>query len=77
MAVGSLYPVPMRQPMTGFQQDDEQHWVARLACGHTQHVRHQPPMSHRPWVLTPAGRQANLGRELDCLKCDRGEPRDA
>ncbi|MCA8924724.1 MAG: DUF3565 domain-containing protein [Planctomycetes bacterium] len=66
----------MRQPMTGFHQDHEGHWVARLACGHTQHVRHQPPMSLRPWVLSEAGRAERLGGELDCLKCERGEPRD-
>ena len=25
-------------------------WVAELECGHTQHVRHDPPWTNRPWV---------------------------
>lgn len=62
--------------MIGFHQDEEEHWVARLACGHNQHVRHDPPMSSRPWVLREATRAQHLGRELECLKCERGEPRD-
>ncbi|MET0349673.1 MAG: DUF3565 domain-containing protein, partial [Rhizobacter sp.] len=41
----------MDQPITGFHQDDEQHWVAQLACGHNQHVRHDPPWQLRPWVI--------------------------
>jgi hypothetical protein len=60
----------MNQKIIAFHQDEESHWVADLACGHTQHVRHDPPWSERPWVLTPEGRQARLGIELNCLKCD-------
>ncbi len=66
----------MEQPIVGFHQDDERHWVAELACGHNQHVRHDPPWTSRPWVVTAAGRSRTLGRMLDCRKCDRGEPRD-
>ncbi|XOJ55260.1 DUF3565 domain-containing protein [Candidatus Pseudothioglobus sp. Uisw_016] len=29
--------------MTGFHLDEDNHWVADLSCGHTQHVRHNPP----------------------------------
>jgi len=67
----------MKQPITGYHQDEEQHWVAQLACGHNQHVRHRPPFFERPWVLTEEGRAARLGTPLDCKKCDRGEPMDA
>lgn len=66
----------MEQAIVGFQQDAERHWVARLACGHLQHVRHDPPWTNRPWVVTPEGRQATLGRVLNCRKCDDGAPRD-
>ncbi|GAA3578142.1 MULTISPECIES: DUF3565 domain-containing protein [Marinobacter] len=66
----------MLQPMTAFHRDQEGHWVAELACGHNQHVRHDPPWINRPWVTTGAGRQARLGQCLDCLKCDRHEPAD-
>jgi hypothetical protein len=56
----------------GFHQDDEQHWVADLECGHTQHVRHDPPWQQRPWVTTAAGRAEHLGMVLRCLLCAAG-----
>jgi hypothetical protein len=59
-----------------FHQDEEQHWVADLECGHTQHVRHNPPLNVRPWVITPEGRSERIGVELECKKCDAGEPPD-
>jgi hypothetical protein len=52
-----------------FHQDHEQHWVADLECGHTQHVRHDPPWQIRPWVTTPEGRAAFIGTPLPCVKC--------
>ena len=55
--------------ITGYQRDDEGHWVARLACGHTQHLRHEPPWQVREWVLTEEGRAAHLGTMLACMKC--------
>jgi hypothetical protein len=61
------------QPMVGFHRDDEGHWVAELACGHTQHVRHDPPWQLRPWVTTPEGRRGRIGQTLRCLRCERGE----
>ena len=66
----------MRQPIVGFHLDEEQHWVAQLACGHCQHVRHQPPWILRPWVMTQEGRAQALGQELDCKKCEAAAPPD-
>jgi len=66
----------MEQPITGFHLDDEYHWVAELACGHFQHVRHIPPWFSRPWVITDEGRNAMLGHPLNCKKCDAGAPPD-
>ncbi len=60
----------MLRSMTAFSRDAEGHWVAELSCGHTQHVRHQPPFFLRPWVLTAEGRAARLGQTLDCVLCD-------
>lgn len=60
----------MKRTITGFRQDDEAHWVAELECGHTRHVRHNPPWVERPWVLTEAGRQGFIGRAIECKKCD-------
>ncbi|MBN8429402.1 MULTISPECIES: DUF3565 domain-containing protein [Microbulbifer] len=66
----------MQQPIVGYHRDDERHWVAQLACGHNQHVRHDPPWQNRPWVTTREGRQRKLGLKLACKKCDAGAPAD-
>lgn len=66
----------MQSAITGYHLDEENHWVAQLACGHNQHVRHQPPFFNRPWTQTEEGRETMLGLPLDCKKCDRGEMRD-
>ena len=44
----------MDRQIVAFRQDDVGDWVAVLACGHGQHVRHTPPLFERPWVLHPA-----------------------
>jgi uncharacterized protein DUF3565 len=60
----------MRRTITGFYEDIEGHFVAMLDCGHEQHVRHRPPFSERPWVLTEEGRRAKIGEAIDCRSCD-------
>ncbi|HZT57762.1 MAG TPA: DUF3565 domain-containing protein [Pyrinomonadaceae bacterium] len=60
----------MRQRIVGYDRDDEGHWRAELACGHFQHVRHDPPLTTRTWVLTEEGRASRLGLELECKRCD-------
>jgi hypothetical protein len=62
---------PLRR-IVGFSQDAESHWVARLSCGHSQHVRHEPPLQSRPWVLSLEGRQAHVGTSLSCMECLAG-----
>ncbi|HUY83467.1 MAG TPA: DUF3565 domain-containing protein [Steroidobacteraceae bacterium] len=64
----------MKQKIVGFYQDERADWVADLGCGHTQHVRHRPPWQQRAWVTTAEGRQSRIGVELECTKCDDGEP---
>ena len=66
----------MRQPIVGYHQDELGDWVAELACGHGQHVRHEPPWQSRPWVVTDEGRTRFLGVMLECVRCDaeRGAP---
>lgn len=66
----------MKKSIIGYHKDDEDHWVARLSCGHNQHVRNTPPWTNRPWVETESGRDSKLGFELDCKKCDSNEPVD-
>lgn len=60
----------MQRRIIGFRQDEERHWVAELECGHTQHVRHDPPWQVREWVTTLEGRSARLGQRLECRVCD-------
>jgi hypothetical protein len=55
--------------IVGFHQDDLGDWVADLECGHTQHMRHNPPWTIHPWVITPEGRAARIGAALPCSKC--------
>lgn len=66
----------MNQPIIGFDRDDEGHWRAMLVCGHYQHVRHDPPLIQREWVLTEEGRASRIGFELKCKKCDEEKPAD-
>ena len=63
----------MKQAIIRFNQDELGDWVAELACGHARHVRHNPPWQDRAWVVTEQGRAAMIGKELDCLLCDRLE----
>lgn len=62
----------MKQAISGYHKDEEDHWVAELSCGHFQHVRHDPPWMNRLWVISPEGRDSMLGFELECKKCDLG-----
>jgi len=64
----------MQQRIIGFHQDEEQHWVADLECGHSQHVRHDPPWQRRPWVLSEESRAKYIGVELNCVACDAIHP---
>jgi hypothetical protein len=66
----------MKRRIIGFHQDEEQHWVAELECGHNQHVRHNPPWMNRPWVITPEGRAEFIDTEINCKKCDADAPPD-
>ncbi|KKX57360.1 MULTISPECIES: DUF3565 domain-containing protein [Pseudomonas] len=62
--------------ITGFHQDDDGHWVVELSCGHTQHLRHQPPWQSRAWVLDPLQRQEKIGLSFDCGWCAQGPVSD-
>jgi len=61
----------VQRVITSFIMDEMGHWVAMLECGHYQHVRHDPPLRVREWVLTEEGRRSRLGQSLNCKKCDQ------
>lgn len=73
--MSDVFPA-IAQPIVGYHRDDEGDWVAELACGHNQHVRHNPPWNNRPWTETQVGRQSMIGQQLGCRKCVAGAPRD-
>jgi tellurite resistance-related uncharacterized protein len=63
----------MKRKIVGFAVDEAGDYVAELDCGHGQHVRHNPPLSDRAWVLTENGRNSKLGESLNCVRCERLE----
>lgn len=65
--------VTLKRFITGFELDEDGHWVALLDCGHRQHVRHQPPFQSRPWVVDEAGRTGMIGTTLNCRHCNHAE----
>jgi uncharacterized protein DUF3565 len=64
----------MQRAIVGYHQDELGDWVAELACGHRQHVRHRPPWQLRTWVVEEEGRRERLGTPLECPLCDRDVP---
>jgi len=62
----------VKQEIVGFNQDDMGDWVAELACGHAQHVRHKPPWQNRESVVTEQGRMEKIGMKMECKLCDVG-----
>jgi hypothetical protein len=59
----------MERAIDSFHQDDESHWVASLECGHTLHMRHDPPWQVRQWVVSEDGRRARIGATVVCIAC--------
>ncbi|KPB76746.1 Pressure-regulated protein [Pseudomonas syringae pv. maculicola] len=48
-----------------------------LSCGHTQHLRHQPPWQSRAWVLDPVQRQRMTGQVFCCGWCANAADNDS
>jgi hypothetical protein len=61
--------VQPERKIVAFHQDGQGDWIADLECGHSVHIRHNPPWQDRPWVITTEWRSAYLGREVGCKKC--------
>ncbi len=66
----------MKRKIKGYDKDGDDHWRAKLECRHLQHMRHDPPLISRDWVLSLIGRREKLGVELNCKKCDEDMPKD-
>jgi tellurite methyltransferase len=59
-----------RTVVAEFHQDQDGDWVAELACGHKQHMRHRPPWQQRPWVESATERAAKIGAPISCVSCE-------
>ena len=68
---------PIKRKIASFHQDEVGDWVAVLSCGHQRHVRHNPPWTNHPWVVTPAGRQRFIGVEIECKACREEQSQEA
>lgn len=62
-------PTPIPRRIRGFRQDEAGDWIADLECGHSQHVRHNPPWENRPWVMSADTRDDRVGSFMQCLRC--------
>lgn len=67
------YCAGVERTISGFHQDDGGTWVAELSCGHTQHIRHNPPFRLAPWVLDDDERAGRVGAPIECPQCDQAE----
>lgn len=59
----------VQKKINRFYQDEEGDWVAEMDCGHTRHMRHNPPWQNRPWVLSESGRGEWIGALVICKDC--------
>lgn len=59
----------MQRTIVGYRQDELGDWIVELSCGHSRHVRHDPPFQVRPWVLDEESRRQRLGTEIECGLC--------
>ncbi len=51
------------------RRESEHAVVLRLGCGHTRHVRHNPPLSDHPWVVDQAASAEKVGQAIECGAC--------
>lgn len=63
----------MQTTIQAFHKDSASDWVAQLSCGHTQHMRHDPPWQNRAWVNDAEQRALRVGAAIDCPLCDMPE----
>jgi tellurite methyltransferase len=59
--------------ITDFRTDESGDWISDLDCGHSRHVRHEPPLADRAWVLDANEREGRLGSLLECGRCAQRE----
>jgi Protein of unknown function (DUF3565) len=65
----------MERAIVAFHQDADGAWIADLECGHSRHVRHEPPFQLRPWTLDAESRRRRIGALIECGLCDQNARR--
>lgn len=63
-----LQPQPQAR-IVAFSQEEAGVWVAQLECGHSRHVRHEPPFKLAAWVTEASERAQRIGTALTCALC--------
>jgi Protein of unknown function (DUF3565) len=66
----------MSYAISGYFQDTEGQWVAKLLCGHHQRLQHNSAKAGGAWFSTQMGRDDKIGVLMVCQKCIAGAPRD-
>ncbi len=59
----------VERTIVAFQQDRAGDWLAVLDCGHTRHLRHDPPWMERAWLTSEAERRRRIGQRIPCQTC--------
>lgn len=59
----------MMRRVLDFHPDGPDAWVAELACAHTRVLPVRGPRAIG-WARSPEGRHAQVGRLLECPRCD-------
>jgi|GEM_PF-893351 len=58
-----------------FHKDEKGDWIVDLDCGHSRHMRHDPPWSNMDWIHSSEARWDRMQQPIECRSCDeRKEP---
>lgn len=61
----------MKRKIVYFYKDENNEWTAKLECGHSQHMRHNPPFKKREWITSKKDREKYIGHKVNCKKCHK------
>ncbi|MEL6821541.1 MAG: DUF3565 domain-containing protein [Calditrichota bacterium] len=53
-----------------FHKDEKGDWIVDLDCGHSRHMRHDPPWSNMDWIHSSEARWDRMQKPIECTECD-------
>lgn len=62
----------MKRKILRFYKDEKGDWIVDLECGHSRHMRHDPPWSNMDWIHSSEARWDRMQKPIDCRDCDGG-----